>query len=317
MQVHYKIEKIPQFQHAVITIGSFDGVHTGHAAILDQLKKQAYASHGETVVITFHPHPRKILHPADTPSLLTSLDERITLFEKNGINHLVVVPFDLNFSELSAKDYIQNFLINNFHPKVIVIGFDHRFGKERQGDYVLLKEKANVYGYEVVEIPEKILNDSKISSTNIRKTLLEGKIDEANSLLGYCYQLEGIVIHGDKLGRTLGFPTANLAITETEKIIPATGVYAVGVHLNINGNHTEKEGMMNIGYRPTVSGKERRIEVNIFNFDENIYDQTLTVELKAFIRNEMKFSDLDALKMQLTNDKKKITQFHQENKISK
>lgn len=317
MQIHYKIEKIPQFQHAVITIGSFDGVHKGHAAILDQLKKQAYASQGETVVITFHPHPRKILHPADTPSLLTSLDERITLFEKNGINHLVVVPFDLNFSELSAKDYIQNFLINNFHPKVIVIGFDHRFGKERQGDYVLLKEKANVYGYEVVEIPEKILNDSKISSTNIRKTLLEGKIDEANSLLGYCYQLEGIVIHGDKLGRTLGFPTANLAITETEKIIPAAGVYAVGVHLNINGNHIEKEGMMNIGYRPTVSGKERRIEVNIFNFGENIYDQPLTVELKAFIRNEMKFSDLDALKMQLTNDKKRITQFHQENKISK
>lgn len=317
MEVHYKIENLPQFQQAVITIGSFDGVHSGHAAILDQLKEQAHLHQGETVVITFHPHPRKILHAADTPSLLTSLDERIALFEKNGINHLVVVPFDLNFSKLSAEEYIQNFLVNNFYPKVIVIGFDHRFGKERQGDYAMLKEKGNLYGYEVVEIPEKILNDSKISSTNIRKALIEGRIEETNSLLGYCFQLEGIVIRGDQLGRTLGFPTANLAITETEKIIPATGVYAVGVHLKINGNHIEKVGMMNIGYRPTVSGKERRIEVHIFNFNEDIYDHILTVELKAYIRNEMKFSGLDALKIQLANDKQTITQFHQENSISK
>ena len=312
MQVHYNIDELPLIEQSVITIGSFDGVHTGHAAILNQLKFEAAKIRGETVVITFHPHPRKILHALEAPSLLTSLDERIRLFQKTGIDHLVIVPFDLRFSELEASEYIDQILVGHFHPKVIVIGFDHRFGKERKGDYLLLKTMGEQLGYEVVEIPEKILKDSKISSTNIRKTLMEGRISETTMLLGYYYQLEGLVIRGDQLGRTLGFPTANMAITETEKLIPTTGVYAVNVKIKKADQTIEAKGMMNIGYRPTVNGKERRIEVNIFDFNEDIYDRTICVELIAFIRNEMKFSGLDALKAQLAADKEQISLIHEE-----
>ena len=312
MQVHYNIDELPLIEQSVITIGSFDGVHTGHAAILNQLKFEAAKIGGETVVITFHPHPRKILHALEAPSLLTSLDERIRLFQKTGIDHLVIVPFDLRFSELEASEYIDQILVGHFHPKVIVIGFDHRFGKERKGDYLLLKTMGEQLGYEVVEIPEKILKDSKISSTNIRKTLMEGRISETTMLLGYYYQLEGLVIRGDQLGRTLGFPTANMAITETEKLIPTTGVYAVNVKIKKADQTIEAKGMMNIGYRPTVNGKERRIEVNIFDFNEDIYDLTICVELIAFIRNEMKFSGLDALKAQLAADKEQISLIHEE-----
>jgi riboflavin kinase/FMN adenylyltransferase len=312
MQVHYNIDELPLIEQSVITIGSFDGVHTGHAAILNQLKFEAAKIGGETGVITFHPHPRKILHALEAPSLLTSLDERIRLFQKTGIDHLVIVPFDLRFSELEASEYIDQILVGHFHPKVIVIGFDHRFGKERKGDYLLLKTMGEQLGYEVVEIPEKILKDSKISSTNIRKTLMEGRISETTMLLGYYYQLEGLVIRGDQLGRTLGFPTANMAITETEKLIPTTGVYAVNVKIKKADQTIEAKGMMNIGYRPTVNGKERRIEVNIFDFNEDIYDRTICVELIAFIRNEMKFSGLDALKAQLAADKEQISLIHEE-----
>jgi riboflavin kinase/FMN adenylyltransferase len=312
MQVHYNIDELPLIEQSVITIGSFDGVHKGHAAILNQLKFEAAKIGGETVVITFHPHPRKILHALEAPSLLTSLDERIRLFQKTGIDHLVIVPFDLRFSELEASEYIDQILVGHFHPKVIVIGFDHRFGKERKGDYLLLKTMGEQLGYEVVEIPEKILKDSKISSTNIRKTLMEGRISETTMLLGYYYQLEGLVIRGDQLGRTLGFPTANMAITETEKLIPTTGVYAVNVKIKKADQIIEAKGMMNIGYRPTVNGKERRIEVNIFDFNEDIYDRTICVELIAFIRNEMKFSGLDALKAQLAADKEQISLIHEE-----
>lgn len=311
MQVHYNIDELPLIKQSVLTIGSFDGVHTGHAAILNQLKFEAGKIGGETVVITFHPHPRKILHALEAPSLLTSLDERIRLFQKTGIDHLVIVPFDLRFSGLEASEYIEQFLVRHFHPKVIVIGFDHRFGKERKGDYLLLKTMGEQLGYQVVEIPERILKDSKISSTNIRKMLLEGRISETTLLLGYYYQLEGLVIRGDQLGRTLGFPTANMAITETEKLIPTTGVYAVNVKIKKEDQTISAKGMMNIGYRPTVNGKERRIEVNIFDFNEDIYDRTISVELIDFIRNEMKFSGLEALKSQLVADKEQISLIHE------
>ena len=309
MQVHYDIDKLPLFTNSVITIGTFDGIHSGHHAILDQLIQEGHKHDGESVVITFHPHPRKIIRTGEAPSLLTSIDERIALFQKKGIDHLVIVPFDLTFAELSAEEYIDNFLVHYFHPKAIVIGFDHRYGKNRAGDYTLLKSKESIYGYEVIEIPEFILNNSKISSTHIRESLLAGKVETANSLLGYAYQLEGIVIRGDQLGRTIGFPTANLAITETEKLIPATGVYAVSVFIKKVNQAIEKNGMMNIGYRPTVSGKERRIEIHIFDLKEDLYDLSLCVELKAFIRNEIKFSGLEELTAQLEKDKNTVLSF--------
>jgi riboflavin kinase/FMN adenylyltransferase len=307
MQVHFQLENLPNFINPVLTIGTFDGVHSGHLAILKELKQYAKELEGETIVITFHPHPRRILNNADAPSLLTSLDERIERFHAYGIDHLVVVPFDPAFAELKAADYIKQFLVAYFHPKLIIIGNDHRFGKERSGDFELLSSMGPQLGYSVLEIPEQVLNKSRVSSTNIRHALLNGEIGLANQLLTYNYQLSGKVVVGDKLGRTLGYPTANLSIIDSDKLIPASGVYAVAVQLLKNGEKRDYHGMMNIGYRPTVNGKERRIEVHIFSFDEDIYNEILRVSLIAYTRKEMKFSGLDALKEQLHKDKLEIS----------
>ena len=308
MQVHFQVEKLPSFKNAVVTIGAFDGVHAGHQAILNGLKKQAQRVDGETVVITFHPHPRRILHNADAPSMLTSLEERIERFHLLGIDHLVVVPFDHVFAELSAEEYIHKFLAGSFHPAIIVVGYDHRFGKDRKGDFQLLKSISAELNFEVFEIPEQLLNESSVSSTLVREYLLSGQVEKANELLSYKYQMHGVVIEGDKLGRTLGFPTANLSLIDSDKLIPASGVYAVTVHLNQNGIIRHEKGMMNIGYRPTVNGKERRIEVHIFQFDEDIYHQQLKVSLINYTRKEMKFSGLDALTTQLNQDRTVISQ---------
>jgi riboflavin kinase/FMN adenylyltransferase len=307
MNIHFQLDQLPIFKTPVLTIGAFDGVHSGHLAILDELKQVANQIQGETVVITFHPHPRRILNNADAPALLTSLSERIARFEQLGIHHLVVVPFDPAFAEMSATDYINKFLIDLFHPKVIIIGNDHRFGKDRSGDLSMLKNFGISHGFTVKEIPEKLLNESRVSSTNIRHALLNGDIKLANQLLTYNYQLIGTVVVGDRLGRTLGFPTANLSMLDSDKLIPASGVYAVHVLLQKGGQKREYKGMMNIGYRPTVNGKERRIEVHIFKFDEDIYNEILVVSLVAHTRKELKFAGLEALKTQLHKDKEEIT----------
>ena len=307
MNIHFQLEQLPLFINPVLTIGAFDGVHSGHLSIFDELKQVAEHIQGETVVITFHPHPRRILNNADAPALLTSLSERLERFEHLGIHHLVVVPFDPTFAEMSATDYINKFLIDLFHPKVIIIGNDHRFGKDRSGDLSMLKDFGISHDFTVKEIPEKLLNESRVSSTNIRHALLSGDIKLANQLLTYNYQLIGTVVVGDRLGRTLGFPTANLSMLDSDKLIPASGVYAVHVLLQKGGQKREYKGMMNIGYRPTVNGKERRIEVHIFKFDEDIYNEILVVSLVAHTRKELKFAGLEALKTQLHKDKEEIT----------
>lgn len=309
MQVHFQLDQLPAFQNACLTIGTFDGVHRGHLAILEKLKASAKEVGGESIVITFHPHPRRVLHNAEAPSLLTSLEERIERFRIQGINHLVVVPFDPTFASMGAEEYVRDFLVKYFNPRAIVIGYDHRFGRGRSGDYTLLQRQGQHFGYEVFEIPEKLLNASAISSTQIRQALLEGEVAFANSLLTYPYQLSGIVIEGDKLGRTLGFPTANLSLPDSDKLIPASGVYAVRILLNDNLDR-HLTGMMNIGYRPTVNGRERRIEVNIFDFNEDIYGQRLQVKILQHTRKEMKFAGLDALKEQLNKDSIQIRQIH-------
>jgi len=310
MQVHFQIDQLPKFKNAVTTIGAFDGVHAGHQSILESLKNHAERIQGETIVITFHPHPRRILHNVDVPSMLTSLEERIERFQSLGIDHLVIVPFDHVFAELSAEEYVQKFLIELFHPSIIVIGFDHRFGKDRRGDFEYLQKISTAGGFEVVEISEKVVEASRVSSTQIRTFLLNGEIEQANQLLTYPYQLHGVVIEGDKLGRTLGYPTANLSMIDSDKLIPSSGVYAVEVKLFQDGRIRLEKGMMNIGYRPTVNGKERRIEVHIFNFDEDIYHQQMKVSLIRHTRKEMKFSGLDALIAQLNKDKEEITAIH-------
>ncbi|MEO6329771.1 MAG: bifunctional riboflavin kinase/FAD synthetase [Ginsengibacter sp.] len=308
MQVHRDINNLPGFKNAVITIGTFDGMHTGHQQITNLLKQEAKNIIGESVIITFNPHPRMIVQNIKTSqkenavkiNLLNTADEKILLIENQGIDHLVIVPFTHEFSLLSAEEYIEQFLVEKFHPHTIIIGYDHRFGKQRQGNYKLLEECAEKYNYYVKEIPEHVINHTAISSTKIREAISSGDIETANKFLGYDYFFEGIVVEGDKIGRTIGYPTANIKPLEEDKLIPGNGVYAVQVIL---GNGLLKIGMMNIGFRPTVGGIKKMIEVNIFDFNEDIYGQRIKILLKKYLRPEQKFPGLEALKAQLAIDK--------------
>ncbi len=300
MQVHYSIDQLPFFKNAVITIGTFDGVHLGHRQIIDSLKEEAIKAGGESVIITFHPHPRKIVSSVITGvRLINTLTERIGLLNKTGIDHLIVVPFTDFFANQTGGEYIRDFLVEKFKPHTIIIGYDHRFGKERSGDYRLMEEKAIVYNYNLKEIPEHILDAIKVSSTNIRNAILHSNIDEANKLLGYNFFFEGEVVHGDKIGRTIGYPTANLKSTDEEKIVLGDGIYAVYVTVD----EQSFKGMMSIGFRPTVNGKKRVVEVNLFDFDREIYGEIIRVDVKKYLRSEVKFNGLEELKMQLHKDK--------------
>ena len=267
MKVHYKLPSLPVFKNAVITIGTFDGVHMGHRQVLAKLKQEAINAGGESVLITFDPHPRKIIQTAAQPiKLINTLNEKIELLEEFGIDHLVIIEFTQSFSEQSAEEYIRDFLIRQFQPHTIIIGYDHRFGKNRAGDYKLLEKMADVYHYQLKEISAHELNEIKISSTRIREALMQGNMDDANRLLGYTFFFSGEVIDGDKLGRLLGYPTANLKITDAEKIIPGDGIYAVYATYE----QTKYKGMMSIGFRPTVNGTKRVVEKNHFYFYKNI-----------------------------------------------
>ena len=321
MNVHKDLGQLPIFKNAVVTIGTFDGVHTGHQQIIRQLKDEAEKIDGEPVIITFHPHPRKIIGTTSKEiKLINTLEEKTELLAAKGINHLVIVPFTIAFSELSAEEYVRDFLISKFHPHTIIIGYDHRFGKERKGDYHLLEDCCNVYNYILKEIPVHVLNAVSVSSTRIREAITNSEIESANRLLGYDFFFEGTVIEGNKLGRTIGYPTANLKIEDEEKIVPGDGVYVVGLSMvnsqwskeaaanmkNLNSPfaiHRSLKGMMNIGDRPTVGSTKKTIEVNIFDFDEDIYGKALRVYVKKYLRGEQKFSGLDALKDQLVKDK--------------
>jgi riboflavin kinase / FMN adenylyltransferase len=300
MKVYRDINLLPVFTKAVITTGSFDGVHTGHVQIIEQLIKETEKIGGTPVLITFYPHPKQVVQMKEKALyILNTPEEKYELLQIKGIKNIVVVPFDKDFSQLSAQEYISNFLAEKFHPSIIVVGYDHRFGNNREGNFDLLKSKEGEYNFEVKEIPEHVLKNITISSTKIRAAMLEGDIEKAASYLGYHYYFSGTVIQGNKLGRTIGYPTANLQIQDEYKLVPANGVYAVDVQL---GSRNLK-GMMNIGIRPTVDGTKRVIEVNIFNFDEDIYGQTLKVTLKKNLRLEVKFAGLEELKAQLAKDK--------------
>ena len=302
IQVHRNFDYLPKFKNAVITIGTFDGVHKGHQQVIRQLKEEALSIGGETVIITFHPHPRNIVQSGKQQvRILNLIDEKIELLDKKGIDHVVIVPFTEDFSNQTPEEYIKNFLVDKFNPHTIIIGYDHKFGKNREGDYRLLEKLGDKYGFKVKEIPERILNEMTISSTRIREALLNSDIKTANDLLGYAYFFEGMVIEGNKLGRTLGYPTANLEMQEKEKLVPGNGVYAVEV--STSGSNVKLKGMMNIGNRPTVDGTKRVTEVNIFDFDKEIYGQIIRVHVIEYLRGEVKFSGLEALKEQLAKDK--------------
>jgi len=307
MNIYYHNDPLPRFRKAVVTIGTFDGVHTGHAHILRQLREEAARIGGETVIITFFPHPRKIVKGGTTEiRLINTLQEKIELLSWQLIDHLVIVPFTEAFSQLTAEEYIKDFLLAKFHPHTVIIGYDHRFGKGRQGDYHLLEKFSGSEGFVLQEIPVHLLDEVSVSSTRIREAILRADIDEANQLLGYPFFFSGKVVKGNQLGRTLGYPTANLDPENEEKLIPADGVYAVEAELlPAPGLFTQPKlkGMMGIGIRPTIDGRERTLEVNLFDFDQDIYGRELRVFVKKYLRRELKFNGLQELTRALDQDK--------------
>lgn len=307
MQVHRSIDHLPLFTRAVVTIGTFDGVHLGHRKIIDALKRETESVKGESVIISFHPHPRKIVHPHETLQLINTPEEKISLLAQSDIDHLVIVPFNLAFAEQSADDYIKEFLIRKFNPNTIIIGYDHHFGRDRRGNYLLLEEKAPVFQYRLVEIPKYLLDEVGVSSTKIRKAILSSDVDTANRLLGYDFYFSGRVIKGDQLGRELGYPTANLEYEDPDKIHLGEGVFVCQVEI---GNKI-KMGMLSVGNRPTVSGKEERVEVNIFDFDDDIYGKELKVVVKKFLRSQEKYANLEELKKQMARDRENTIQYFQ------
>jgi riboflavin kinase/FMN adenylyltransferase len=307
MRIYNHIDQLPAFRRAVITIGTFDGVHTGHARILEQLRQEAARIDGETLIITFYPHPRKIVKGGtEEVRLINTLEEKIQLLSWQQIDHLVIVPFTEAFSQMTAEQYIKDFLLEKFHPHTVIIGYDHRFGKGRLGDYHLLEQFSASEGFQLQEIPVHLLDEISVSSTRIREAIQRTDIATANQLLGYPFFFSGVVVKGDQLGRTLGYPTANIQLANTEKLTPANGIYAVEAALLPDDtlfNGSLLKGMMSIGIRPTVGGTKRTIEVNLFDFNENIYGRELRVFVKKYLREEVKFDGLEALKIQLGKDK--------------
>ena len=303
MQVHYSLEPLPKFRNPAVTVGTFDGVHTGHREVLKQLTEVAAQTGGESVLITFHPHPRSVVSsPILGIRLINTLEERIELLRSCGIDHLVIAPFTEHFSNLTAEEYVRDFLVGKFNPKTLVIGYDHRFGRDRDGNFQFLETNADRHGFTLREIPAHLLESNVISSTRIREALLHHDIESANRLLGYPFHFTGTVVHGNKIGRTLGYPTANLHISQEEKIVPGNGIYAV--FAQPDGFNHPFQGMMSIGFRPTVGGTQRVIEVNLFEFDADIYDRSLTVYVLHYLRQEVKFEGLPALVEQMHLDKK-------------
>ena len=301
MKVYTQIEDFKNVKNPVVTTGTFDGVHLGHKKIISRLKDVASEEHGETVLLTFYPHPRMVLFPDDNElKLLNTQLEKIQLLENYGIDHLIIYPFTKEFSRLTSVEFVRNVLVNNIHTKRLVIGYNHHFGRNREGSFDHLKEFGPVYGFDVEEIPAKDIDHIEISSTKIRQALQAGEVKVAATFLGHTYSLSGKVVEGRQLGRTIGYPTANIVIEDNFKLIPADGVYAVNV--GIRGEMYQ--GMLNIGNNPTVLGKGRSIEVNIFDFNQNIYGDDATIYFIERLRDEIKFSGLDALKVALAEDKK-------------
>ncbi|MDH3381981.1 MAG: bifunctional riboflavin kinase/FAD synthetase [Flavobacteriaceae bacterium] len=295
--VQYNKDYKLNFQ-SVVTIGAFDGVHVGHQEILQNLVKTAKNEDKKSVVVTFFPHPRMVLEKNTAIKLLNTLEEKTSLIEAIGIDFLYVIPFNEEFANLSANDFISEILVKQLNTKALYIGYDHLFGKNRAGNFKLLKEQGDIYNFSVNEIGALSIREIKISSTKIRTALIEGDILKANEFLGYYYFLSGTVVKGKNIGEKIGFPTANIKVKESYKLIPKNGVYVVKSFIE---NQTIY-GMMNIGNRPTVNGKNQTIEVHFFNFNQYIYNTEIKVQFLSRLRDEQKFESLDALKNQLKID---------------
>jgi len=300
MKIYKSIDEFKPLKNAVVTIGTFDGVHLGHRKIISRINEVAKATGGESVILTFFPHPRMIIHPEDQGlKMINTIDEKAALLEGLGVDHLIITPFTRDFSNQTPEEYIRNVLVDKIGTKKIVIGYDHRFGKDRLGSLSDLQQLAPVYDYEVIEIPEQDIHDVAVSSTRIRTALLNDQIELANEFLGYPFFISGKVNRGDQIGRTIGYPTANILVEESYKLIPSDGIFAVKVHLD----DEVFKGMGYIGHRPTINGMTRNIEVNILDFNRDIYSQPIKMELLHFVRGDMKFQSLDELKAQIDKDK--------------
>ncbi|KAF2341091.1 bifunctional riboflavin kinase/FAD synthetase [Flavobacterium tistrianum] len=298
MKLFHSINDFQSTKKTILTLGTFDGVHIGHKKILERITQNTENGKYESLVLTFFPHPRMVLQEKSEIRLLNTIDEKIKLLEATGIENLVVHPFNESFSRLTAEEFVRTILVEKFQIQKIIIGHDHRFGRNRTANIDDLIAFGLEYGFEVEQISAEEIQDVSVSSTKIRKALNEGNMALANEYLGYSYFLNGKVVKGKQLGRTIGFPTANIHIEEDYKLIPKIGVYVVRAVVNEETIY----GMMNIGFNPTVNGEKQTIEVHLFNFDKDIYDQKIEVSLLHYIREEQKFGSLDALKAQINQD---------------
>ena len=319
MNIYRNLAEFEPLENAVVTIGTFDGVHIGHQKILKKLIDCARETQGESVLLTFFPHPRLIINPDDEGlKLINDIEEKTHRLALSGLDHLIITPFTRDFSNQSPEEYIRNVLVDKLGTKRIIIGYDHHFGKDRKGDIKNLSEQATIFDYEVLEIPEQDVDDVAVSCTRIREALIKGDVDTANKYLGYPFELTGTIVRGDQIGRTIGFPTANMHVHEKHKLIPAYGIYAVEVEIYphvpsiASGEYFEPQpsniaqGMCYNGTRPTVDGMNRKIEVNLLDFKDDLYSRTLRLRFKHFIRHDERYDSLEELQVQIKKDEEAI-----------
>lgn len=301
MKIYEGLADFHPVTNAVVTSGTFDGVHLGHQKILHRIREIARSIGGETVLLTFWPHPRLVLYPEEhNLRLLSTFEEKASLLRQFGIDHLVTIPFTQEFSQLTSEEFIRKVLIEKIQTKKLVIGYDHRFGKNREGSFEYLQAHSSEFGFELEEISREDVDEIGVSSTKIRKALESGDVQTANQYLGRPYELNGIVVKGQQIGRSIGFPTANIHVPNDYKLIPKDGVYAVEARVE----DQIFKAMLNIGNRPTVDGTRKTVETHLFDFQGDLYNKLITVYFRAFIREERKFENLEALKSQLTLDQK-------------
>lgn len=305
MKIYTNLDNYKSTNKTFVTIGTFDGVHIGHQKVIKKLINSAKKKKTSSVLLTFFPHPRMVLQKDLDIKLINTIEERTSLLEKLGLDVLIIHPFSEKFAKLSALEFVRKILVNKLNIAKLVIGYDHHFGKNREGNFEQLQEYGHTYNFKAKEISQQDISNITVSSTKIRKAIEKGNIEKANSYLGYNFMLTGTVVNGKNLGEKIGFPTANLFIKETYKLLPKTGAYVV--KSQIDGKTIF--GMMNIGFRPTVSGENQTIEIHFFDFNENLYAKKIQIEVLSFLRDEQKFESVDALKNQLESDKQKSLSF--------
>lgn len=311
MKIIQSITAFNSSEKTIVTIGTFDGIHIGHQKILKNLIRTANNEGKKSVLLTFFPHPRMVLQKENKILLLNTIKEKSGLLEKMGLDYLIIHPFSRDFSRLTALDFVRDILVNKLNTSRLIIGYDHHFGKNREGNIHQLKEYSLLYDFKVEEIPAQDIDDVSVSSTKIRTALKDGNLKTANNYLGYHYMLNGTVVSGKKLGGTIGFPTANIEIKEPYKLIPKTGVYIIRTYINT----ILYTGMMNIGFNPTVLGKHQTIEAHLFDFNEDLYGKEIMIEFIYFLREEHKFKSIEELVIQLNIDKENAISYLSNNPL--